>query len=290
MPRCRHSLPLKHLLSMDYYRYRFTVEPPYLDTLTALLSRYPFDAFEEWEYGLDAFIPADQAPQDFDAFYREIRSYINTDIAYTFLPSQNWNAVWESNFQPVLVDDFCGVRAEFHAPLQGVQHELVIQPRMAFGTGHHATTEMMVRAMQGLSFVNARVLDFGCGTGILAILAAKLGAAHIDAVDIEEESYQNTIDNAARNGVPYIQAYCGELDAVPPGHYDIILANINRHVLLQYMPDMANRLLPGGSLLLSGILKADESLVSDAARNAGLQQSAQLQKEDWMCMQWLRIR
>lgn len=275
---------------MDYYRYRFTIELPYLDMLVALLSRYPFDAFEEWECGLDAFIPADQAPQDFDEFCREIRGYVNTDIEYTFLPSQNWNAVWESNFQPVMVDDFCGVRAEFHAPLEGVRHELVIQPRMAFGTGHHATTEMMLRAMQHLPFAGARVLDFGCGTGILAILAAQLGAAHIDAVDIEEESCQNTINNAARNGAPHIRTYCGELNAVPPGQYDIVLANINRHVLLQYMSDMACRLFPGGVLLLSGILQEDEPLISAAAHDAGLSLENQFQKEDWICMCWLRER
>ncbi len=275
---------------MDYYRYRFTVEQPYLDTLIALLSCYPFDAFEEWEYGLDAYIPADQVPQDFDAFYRDIRSYVNTDVEYTFLPGQNWNAVWESNFQPVRVDNFCGVRAEFHEPLEGVQHELVIQPRMAFGTGHHATTEMVLRAMQHLPFAGARVLDFGCGTGILAILAAKLGAAHVDAVDIEEESYQNTIDNATRNGVPHIQVYCGELSAVPPGQYDIILANINRQVLLQYMPDMAHRLFPEGALLLSGVLREDEPLISHAACSAGLHLCNQFQKEDWICLHWQRRR
>ena len=269
---------------MSYTLYRFAVAPEWAEILIAWLSELPFEAFEETETGLDAWVPAAEAGPELDAAIAEFRSQFDFSFTAEAVPDQNWNAVWESNFQPVMVDDFCGVRAEFHAPIQGVQYELVIQPRMAFGTGHHATTEMMMRSMRDIPFLGKRVLDYGCGTGILAILAAKLGAAHIDAVDIEEESYLNTLHNAALNGAPHIRAFCGTLDVVPPGRYDVLLANINRNVLLDTMPAMRERLEPGGTLLISGILVQDLPMIAQAAGECGMKAGPPMQKGDWVCV------
>lgn len=269
---------------MPYLQYQFTTAPEWRDILLAFLGELPFEVFEETEDGLLAYVPAELADEHLDADIAELQNRFELSWSKQLLPDQNWNEVWESNFQPVIVDDFCGVRAEFHEPLTGVQHELVIQPRMAFGTGHHATTEMMMRQMRDLHFSGAKVFDYGCGTGILAILAARLGAAHTDAVDIEDESYANTLHNAALNGTPQIQAFCGTLDAVPHDVYDIILANINRNVLLDTMSNMAERLQQEGTLLLSGILEQDVPVIAASAAAQGLYPVRQLQQGDWVCI------
>ncbi len=273
---------------MNYWKFHFETTAESKDILLAFLSELPFEVFEETDSGLEAWAPESAAGIELDNAVSQLHEQVGFRFEKAFIPSQNWNAVWESNFQPVVVDDFCGVRAEFHEPLQGVQYELVIQPRMAFGTGHHATTEMMIRAMKDIRFSGAKVLDFGCGTGILAILAAKMGATHIDAVDIEEESYANTIQNAALNGAAHVQAFCGTLYAVPPDRYDVVLANINRNVLLDTMEAMEARLAPRGVLLISGILTEDVSVLTRAAAACGLAPSRQLQKGDWACMELQR--
>ncbi|MEZ4939845.1 MAG: 50S ribosomal protein L11 methyltransferase [Saprospiraceae bacterium] len=204
-----------------------------------------------------------------------------------FLPAQNWNEIWESNFQPVIVEDFCAVRADFHAPVPGVEHELVINPKMAFGTGHHETTWMCLRALRSLPCRGAYLLDFGCGTGVLAILAARLGAAEVEAVDIEAESYRNTLENSANNGVAQqITARHGTLDAVRGTAFDGILANINRHIILEALPRLKDLLKPGGWLLVSGILEQDGDLVTQSAAGAGFTLQNREQRGNWLCLRF----
>ncbi len=273
---------------MNYWKFLFEVAADKRDILLAFLGDLPFEVFEETDAGIEAWTPASAAGDALDTAVAQLRNRVEFAFEKEFIPAQNWNEVWESNFQPVVVDDFCGVRAEFHAPLTTVRHELVIQPRMAFGTGHHATTEMMMRSMKDIDFAGAKVLDFGCGTGILAILAAKLGATYIDAVDIEEESWANTLHNATLNDAGHIHAFCGDLDAVPYNRYGVILANINRNVLLAAMENMESRLAPGGILLLSGILVEDLPLLSGTAAKSGLHPVRQLEKGDWACMELRR--
>jgi ribosomal protein L11 methyltransferase len=177
----------------------------------------------------------------------------------TSIPEQNWNAVWESNFEPVVVDDFCAVRADFHQPIKNVQHEIIITPKMSFGTGHHATTYMMIEQMSNIDFTKKRVFDFGTGTGILAILAQKLGAASITASDNDEWSIENAEENFQKNDVHSIILY--RSSAIPKDSFDIILANINRNVLSEYASALVNILSPNGVLLVSGILKEDEKII-----------------------------
>ncbi|MEM6966395.1 MAG: 50S ribosomal protein L11 methyltransferase, partial [Bacteroidota bacterium] len=198
---------------------------------------------------------------------------------------QNWNAIWESNFKPIVVGTFCGIRADFHSPLTEVQHEIIINPKMAFGTGHHETTWMMIAAMKKLDFSEKKILDYGCGTGILAILVSQLGAEKIDALDIELPSYENTIENAAINRIQNIEAIHGTLPKIQHLTYDIILANINRHVILENLSTLHNMLPIGGTLLISGILNTDKSLVQHSAEKAGFTYESINDKNNWICMQ-----
>lgn len=193
---------------------------------------------------------------------------------------QNWNAVWESNFQPVIVDDFCAVRAHFHEPVSDVQHEILITPKMSFGTGHHATTWMMMQQMREIDFKGKKVFDFGTGTGILAILAEKLGAASVTAIDNDEWSIENGKENKERNGCTHINLYYAS--TVPDEQFDVILANINRNVILMHLPYIAKAVLPGSFILFSGLLSSDAEDVLQACSDNGLLPVKQQSKNNWM--------
>lgn len=275
---------------MHYWKYTIRTTPEIADILPALLSDAPFDTFEETAEGLNAYMPApSETDAGADALLHDLQRVYSFSWDKKFLPAQNWNEIWESNFQPVIVEDFCAVRADFHAPIAGVQHELVINPKMAFGTGHHETTWMCLRALRNLPCDGARLLDYGCGTGVLAILAARLGAADVEAVDIEEESYRNTLENSTVNGVAdRIIARCGTLEAVQGTSFGGILANINRNVILDSLPRLAELLRPGGWLLVSGILLEDEVVVTTAAAAQGLALQKRAEKEKWLCLEFRR--
>ncbi|HMX39535.1 MAG TPA: 50S ribosomal protein L11 methyltransferase [Saprospiraceae bacterium] len=275
---------------MDYWKYDLRCTPDTAELLLAFLGDGPFDTFEEMETGLHAYCPKppgsepDQEPEEALALLRDLKERFEFGWEATFIPGQNWNTLWESNFQPVEVNDFCAVRADFHPPMPGFRWELVINPKMAFGTGHHETTWQCIAAMEHLPVQGAKVLDFGCGTGILAILAAKLGAAEVEAVDIEEESYRNTVENAERNAATNITARCGTLDQVQGRDFDGILANINRNVILDALPRLASIIRPTGWLLVSGILQEDGATVRHAAAQAGFEFHHGTQRGNWLCM------
>ena len=204
----------------------------------------------------------------------------NVDVQ-TIKP-QNWNAVWESNFEPVVVEDFCAVRAHFHPPAAGVQHEIIITPKMSFGTGHHATTWMMMRQMRDMDFKDKKVFDFGTGTGILAILAEKLGASSIIAIDNDEWSIANGQENVAQNGCSRIQLSLAS--SVPQEQFDIILANINRNVILMHLPYITGALAPDGIVLFSGLLASDEVDIVEACGAEGLQVLKQELRNGWISL------
>lgn len=269
---------------MDYFKFQIETDATNAEILMALLAEWPFDTFEETDRGLNAFIPTAKLSAETETYLAELQQQFGFRFQKEFIPGENWNVVWESNFHPVLVGDFCGIRADFHPPLQNVEFELVINPKMAFGTGHHETTFMVVEAMRDLPFKNAKVLDYGCGTGVLAILASKLGASQTDAVDIEAESYRNTLENCRLNNVENVVAYEGTLEAVPGSGYDIILANINRNVILDSLSSLSRMLNPGGLLVVSGFVKDDETLM---AKTLSLQKFVVLEikrKNNWLAM------
>lgn len=269
---------------MDYWKYTLRTDPDTAQILMAYLSEAPFDTFEETEEGLDAYLPANASKTVTDQLLEELAQQFPFQTEQTFLPGQNWNEIWESNFQPVIVGNFCAVRADFHPPQPDVQWELVINPKMAFGTGHHETTWQCIAAMEHLPLQGTKVLDYGCGTGILAILASKLGAAEIEAIDIEDESWRNTLENAEANDVHNITARCGTLPDVQGRDFDGILANINRNVILDSLPRLAELVRPGGWLLLSGILAEDETVIVDSAEKAGFVKRGQTQRGNWLCI------
>lgn len=250
------------------------------DLLIALLSGQGFTGFEENEKSLHAFVPADQL--DKDALEQLSREWKLTWSSRS-IEETNWNQLWESSFQPVQVDDFVAIRAGFHAPVTSVTHELVITPKMSFGTGHHATTFLMIRHMRALSWSNASVLDFGTGTGVLAILAHRLGAATVRGIDNDPWSIENAQENLVRNQAGTVQI---ELADAVTGEdlYDIILANINKHIILDQLQKLKQALKPGGQLLVSGILLADEADINMAAAIHGLQPVARSEKDNWLCI------
>jgi ribosomal protein L11 methyltransferase len=270
---------------MNYYAYRLTNDAELNDILVALLAEAPFDTFEEKEDGLIAYLPADKDYEtEAEALLEDLAEQFELSWERTYIKGENWNEIWESNFQPVVVRDFCAVRADFHEPIAGVQHELVINPKMAFGTGHHETTWMCMSQMQTLNIAGKSLLDYGCGTGVLAILAARLGAVHIEAVDIESESYQNTIDNSQINHTPQVVARLGDITAVQGTEFDGILANINRHIILDSLPQLSRMTKPGGWLLLSGILLQDEQIVVEAAQAVGFELVELNKRGNWLCI------
>ncbi len=250
------------------------------ELLIAVLSSAGFEGFEEADGSLRAFIASENFSEEtMGGLAREFEFSWHSSV----IPDQNWNELWESNFQPVQIESFVAIRAEFHQPVDGVLHEIVITPKMSFGTGHHATTHMMILQMQQLNFRDKEVFDFGTGTGVLAILAEKLGASNVFAVDNDEWSIANAAENIQRNNCTAIKLL---LAARPPGEkkFDIILANINKNIILDHLAILAGLLEKNGLLVLSGLLKADEA---DLLREAGMVQihhQATMHRNDWICM------
>lgn len=274
---------------MDYYSYKVSCDTAHVEALLGLMSTYPFDSFEEGETWLKAYLPASLHTKELQAKVEALRTLIPFELEIAFIKGENWNKLWESNFQPVKVDDFCAVRAGFHQPVGGVTHEIVIEPRMAFGTGHHETTYVVMKMMRDIDFQDKTVLDYGCGTGILAILASRLKAASIDAVDIDEAAFENTLDNCRVNGVANVTAYHGDLSSVPQRSYDIVLANINRNVILDSLATLHGRLKKGGLLLTSGFLVTDGEIMASAFHQHGFGVMQVARNNNWLAVKCTRL-
>jgi len=246
--------------------------------LVAQLSELGFTGFEEEESLLRACIPE----EDFDrALLVKLLDSNTISFSESLIKETNWNRVWESSFEPVIVDDFVAIRAEFHQPIHGVLFELIITPKMSFGTGHHATTHMMIEQMRRLDFAGKSVLDFGTGTGVLAILSEKLGAEKIVALDNDPWSIENAKENFVKNNCTLIDVRLFD-SADINGHFDIVLANINKNVILDNINHLTRLLTEEGILLLSGILPEDKAEVVEKSREAGLQLNSEDQKHNWL--------
>ncbi len=271
----------------DYTCVAIQCDPSSTEMIFALLSSLPFDSFEEEEEGGKGYIPTAQWTEEVRETVADYQEIIPFTWEATAVKNENWNAIWESGFQPIRIGTFCGIRASFHEPLTGLAHELIIDPKMAFGTGHHETTEMMVAAMESIDFFNKRVFDFGCGTGVLAILAKKLGATDVWAIDYDPASTENTLENVILNHAEPVTVLEGSLEVMPSEPFEVILANINRNVLMETLPQLSQLLLPDGILLISGILIRDKQMLLDKAQESGLHYESERTKGDW-CM--LRFR
>jgi len=203
-------------------------------------------------------------------------------FATSTIEEKNWNEIWESNFQPVIVNDFCAIRAEFHDPIDSVEHEIIITPKMSFGTGHHATTHQMIEQMGDIDFNNKAVFDFGTGTGILAILAEKLGASDIIAIDIDDWSITNAKENILRNNCHKILVRMSS--QIPKEQFDVILANINRNVILNYLPQLHDSLKEKSYLLLSGLLSSDRDDIVKACAFHNLRAIKHTERGNWISL------
>ena len=255
------------------------------DILTAELSELPFDSFVAEKGMLKAYIPQD-ALVDCKAEADQILEQYNiTDCRYVQIETQNWNALWESNFEPVDVDGRVLIRAPFHTSNPEAEFEIVIMPKMSFGTGHHATTKMMVQLILDTDLTGKSGLDMGSGTGVLAIAACKRGAVAVDAVDIDDFAYENCYENIATNGVAdKITPLLGDSKVIVGKHYDFILANINRNILLADMDNYLKTLNPGGMILFSGFLTSDAQIMIDAAQARGLKLVNSKNISDWVAL------
>lgn len=258
------------------------ISPEQSDILIAELSHIGFEGFEEGEDRLKAFMPASDVDDD---AVKEIAERNNISYQQTFIEETNWNAVWESNFQPVMVDDFVGLRADFHSPVAGVEHEIVITPKMSFGTGHHATTYMMIQQMREIDFTGKTVLDFGTGTGVLAILAEKLGAKNILAIDNDDWSIDNAAENIERNNCTRIKVEKAD-NLRADEQFGIILANINKNVILDHFPSLVKKLSTGGILLLSGLLIEDEATILALSEPFPVKFTGTITDRGWICIRF----
>jgi ribosomal protein L11 methyltransferase len=262
-----------------------TNSPDESDILVAQLSRVGFEGFEEEPHKLHAFIPESlydvTQVEKIIATTKGVADPFHTLFHISYIEPKNWNEAWEKDFEPVRVDDFCMIRAHFHQPVPGLPYDLVITPKMSFGTGHHATTFMMIVAMSHLAIEHHSVLDFGTGTGVLAILACKMGASRVFAIDSDEWSIENALENAELNECRKI--HIEQRDGLEGlGAFDFILANINRRVILENMEFLRQHLTQSGVFIGSGILESDEEKINQQALKAGLLMERLMTKDNWM--------
>lgn len=267
---------------MDYFNYQISAKADLVEIIMAFLGELPFDTFQETEAGVDAFVPVRLHQASLDEEVEKLASRFDFSYEKVLLKAENWNQVWESNFQPIIVGDFCAIRADFHDQIENVEHEIIINPKMAFGTGHHATTYMVIEQMQNLDFRGLKVLDYGCGTGILAILAARLGAGAIEAVDIELAAFENTVENARINHTDHIRVIHGTLENIETSGFDLVLANINRNVILESLPSLYSKLVKNGKLIVSGFIEKDTQVLLQASKNLGFSPLRTKRKDNWI--------
>ena len=269
---------------MNHTEVDFLIAPlePWRDILMAELGELGFDSFEETMGGMRAYIKStsfDRASVDALLTLNDPHSTVTYHVRQ--VEPRNWNAIWEQSFQPIEIGDRVCIRADFHASAPGFEHEVVITPRMAFGTGHHATTRLMIQAMLDLDLRLKHVCDLGCGTAVLAILAERLGAASVQAIDIDEGAVSNAMDNVGRNGCQRIAVEKGTAARLRPRSCGAILANIERNTLMTDMRTLSEALLPGGALLLSGFVTSDREKMIRSAEDAGLTIVEQMNEREW---------
>ncbi len=277
-------------MSNIYIGYHFTISPLELgsEILIAELGEKAFESFIETETGVSAFVQKNQWDEK---ILEDIQILDNPEfkIEYTFeeIEQVNWNEEWEKNFEPIDVDGKCHVRAPFHEKTDA-EFDIVIEPKMSFGTGHHETTHMMIQHLLETDLVGKKTLDMGCGTAILAILAEMKGAQPIDAIDIDNWCYLNSIENAERNNCKHISVYEGDVSLLVGKKYDVIIANINRNILLNDMQQYVASLNENGILFLSGFYTEDIPVISESCTSKGLTYVKQFERNNWVALKFVK--
>ena len=273
-----------------YIAYEFSLSPrdPATEILIAELGDVGFESFVEHDNGVTAYIQKiEWNPNILDNLYVLGSNEFKISFSYFEVIQTNWNKEWEKNFNPFQVDNLVSIRAPFHKN-PSLKFDIVIEPKMSFGTGHHETTHMMIQHLLALDLENKKVLDMGCGTGILAIFAEKKGAQPIDAIDIDNWFYQNSLENIQRNGCNHITVLEGDSSLLKQKKYDIIIANINRNILISDMKTYTECLNKNGILLLSGFYKEDVIIIENEVTKHGLSFENLLQKNNWVALKFMK--
>jgi ribosomal protein L11 methyltransferase len=276
-------------MSNNYIGYHFTISPKELgsEILVAELEEKAFESFMETEEGISAYVQKDLWT---NTILEDVEILSNSEFKISYeieeIEQVNWNEEWEKNFEPIDVDGKCHVRAPFH-PKTDAEFDIVIEPKMSFGTGHHETTHMMIQHLLETDVINMKTLDMGCGTAILAILAEMKGAKPIDAIDIDNWCYLNSIENAERNNCSQITVYEGDASLLVGKKYDLIIANINRNILLNDMQQYVDCLNSKGTILFSGFYNDDIPFIDESCTNKGLTFVKKYERNNWVSLKYV---
>lgn len=276
---------------MEYAEITLKIEPvmPFSDILMYEMGEIGCESFVTTDDGFKAYIPSSDLNTDAlnDILANAGECNIQYDI--NIIPDQNWNAVWESTHEPVLVDDFCWVYAPFHGTNANAKYNILIEPKMSFGTAHHATTYMMISLLRDEDITNKTVLDMGSGTAVLAILAEMRGAKYVEAIDNDEWAYNNALENIENNNCKNIKAILGDASALTADKkFQLIIANINRNILLRDMKHYIAVLEQGGTLLLSGFYEHDISAIRQEAESNGMKFETYKERNEWVACKFTK--
>lgn len=258
------------------------------DILTAQMGEIGFDSFVEIENGFEAYVPTDVFDESQMATLDPMIEGVGVRYEREEVPDQDWNEEWEKNyFSPVVIADKCLIRSPFHERTIDAEYEIIINPRMAFGTGHHETTSLMIRTILETNMVGKDVLDMGCGTGILSIMASMRGAAKVTGIDIDEWCYTNSLENLDLNNIANVSVSVGDATKLPQREtFDVVLANINRNILLRDMEHYVRALRKDGTLIMSGFYEEDVRLLRDKATELGLTMVGQKDDNEWNALKF----
>lgn len=276
---------------MNYFEVIFQIEPvnPGVEILIAQLSLIGYESFLETDDGVQAYIQEDYfSADDIQGLMVLQMDEFKVSFAHKLVKDENWNKVWESNYDPVLIKEKVYIRAPFHNEMENIAFSILINPKMSFGTAHHETTSNMIELMLDEDMKGASVLDMGCGTGVLAILAEMMGAISVLAIDNDEWAYNNSLENIRNNRCKNINVLLGDENLLENERFDFVIANINRNVLIENIPVYASHLKKGGSMLLSGFYNSDLSHIETITQKAGLEIESKKEQNNWLAVKFIK--